>query len=149
MVYAFAPHLTFLQTKKRRLISRLKISLPAPPSASLQWIRFPLGQRQQGEKLFMGERLAFCRPCTSMMRPSSVITTFMSVSAQSLQRIPDRKPLRRSQSRQNCGYHPFHRVGFQLAVFHQLRSASASATQAPVIEAVRVPPQPEARRSPA
>ena len=38
-----------------------KINLPTPLSASLQWIRFPSGQRQQGSKFFMGERLAFCR----------------------------------------------------------------------------------------
>ncbi len=38
----------------------------------------------------------------------------------------------------NRRHHAFHRIGFQLTVGNQFVSASANATQAPVIDAVRV-----------
>ncbi|MNP33898.1 hypothetical protein D3C76_1271620 [compost metagenome] len=76
-----------------------------------------------------------------MIRPSSVITTFMSVSAaesSTYSRSHSASPL--TIPTDTAATMPFSGLAFSLPAATSLFRASASATQAPVMEAVRVPP---------
>jgi hypothetical protein len=101
----------------------------------------PLGPTPAGEKLFVGERLAFCR--TLHLNDATIFGhhhVHVGFRGGIFNVFQIAKRFAINDANETAATIPFIGLVFSLPAATSLFRASASATQAPVMDAVRVPP---------